>query len=96
MVFTLTVSCVACAFICHIFRYAASVDDIWEEEEHYKDQLREHLLCAEALGYFFSLPAVLCLMLLNIESVQNILNSVASLASLSFNVIYNSREYHCL
>ncbi|XP_074475871.1 sorting nexin-4-like [Sebastes fasciatus] len=31
-----------------VFRYVASMDDIWEEEKRYRDQLR-HLLCAEAL-----------------------------------------------
>uniref|UniRef100_UPI00398E9057 sorting nexin-4 isoform X2 n=1 Tax=Pristiophorus japonicus TaxID=55135 RepID=UPI00398E9057 len=32
-----------------VFRYAASIDDILEEEEHYADQLKEYLFFAEAL-----------------------------------------------
>ncbi|MGH0152256.1 UNVERIFIED_CONTAM: hypothetical protein FKN15_048917 [Acipenser sinensis] len=32
-----------------VFRYAASVDDILEEEEHYADQLKEYLYYSEAL-----------------------------------------------
>uniref|UniRef100_A0A8C2BP99 Sorting nexin 4 n=1 Tax=Cyprinus carpio TaxID=7962 RepID=A0A8C2BP99_CYPCA len=32
-----------------VFRYAASVDDILEEEEHYADQLKEYLFYADAL-----------------------------------------------
>lgn len=32
-------------------RYAASIDDILEEEEHYADQLKEYLFYAEALRY---------------------------------------------
>lgn len=32
-----------------LFRYAASIDDILEEEEHYADQLKEYLFFAEAL-----------------------------------------------
>lgn len=32
-----------------VHRYAASVDDILEEEEHYADQLKEYLFYAEAL-----------------------------------------------
>lgn len=32
-------------------RYAASVDDILEEEEHYADQLKEYLFYTEALRY---------------------------------------------
>uniref|UniRef100_A0A8C8GBI6 PX domain-containing protein n=1 Tax=Oncorhynchus tshawytscha TaxID=74940 RepID=A0A8C8GBI6_ONCTS len=32
-----------------VFRYAASVDDILEEEEHYADQLKEYLFYTEAL-----------------------------------------------
>lgn len=34
---------------CHACRYAASIDDILEEEEHYADQLKEYLSYAEAL-----------------------------------------------
>lgn len=30
-------------------RYAASIDDILEEEEHYADQIKEYLSYAEAL-----------------------------------------------
>uniref|UniRef100_A0A8C6M5M5 Sorting nexin 4 n=1 Tax=Nothobranchius furzeri TaxID=105023 RepID=A0A8C6M5M5_NOTFU len=33
----------------HIDAYAASIDDILEEEEHYADQLKEYLFYAEAL-----------------------------------------------
>ncbi|KAG9349007.1 hypothetical protein JZ751_029325 [Albula glossodonta] len=32
-----------------VFRYASSIDDILEEEEHYADQLKEYLFYAEAL-----------------------------------------------
>uniref|UniRef100_A0A9J8BY68 Sorting nexin 4 n=1 Tax=Cyprinus carpio carpio TaxID=630221 RepID=A0A9J8BY68_CYPCA len=32
-----------------VFRYAASVDDILEEEEHYADQLKEYLFYSDAL-----------------------------------------------
>jgi hypothetical protein len=34
-----------------VYRYAASVDDILEEEEHYADQLKEYLFYTEALRY---------------------------------------------
>ncbi|XP_062435120.1 sorting nexin-4 isoform X1 [Rhea pennata] len=34
---------------CIVTRYAASIDDILEEEEHYADQLKEYLFYAEAL-----------------------------------------------
>lgn len=30
-------------------RYAASIDDILEEEEHYADQLKEYLFYTEAV-----------------------------------------------
>lgn len=33
----------------HTCRYAASIDDILEEEEHYADQMKEYLFYAEAL-----------------------------------------------
>lgn len=33
----------------HTHRYAASIDDILEEEEHYADQIKEYLSYAEAL-----------------------------------------------
>lgn len=33
------------------YSYAASVDDILEEEEHYADQLKEYLFYADALRY---------------------------------------------
>lgn len=36
------------------YRYAASVDDILEEEEHYADQLKEYLFYADALRYCIS------------------------------------------
>ncbi len=39
------------SFVC--YRYAASVDDILEEEEHYADQLKEYLFYADALRYNF-------------------------------------------
>ncbi|KAG9349750.1 hypothetical protein JZ751_028198 [Albula glossodonta] len=40
----------SCAAVCLCDgRYAASVDDILEEEEHYADQLKEYLFYAEAL-----------------------------------------------
>uniref|UniRef100_A0A4X1TL39 Sorting nexin 4 n=2 Tax=Sus scrofa TaxID=9823 RepID=A0A4X1TL39_PIG len=32
-----------------VFRYASSIDDILEDEEHYADQLKEYLFYAEAL-----------------------------------------------
>ncbi|NXW20971.1 SNX4 protein, partial [Circaetus pectoralis] len=35
----------------HMDVYAASIDDILEEEEHYADQLKEYLFYAEALRY---------------------------------------------
>lgn len=43
-------------FVC--YRYAASVDDILEEEEHYADQLKEYLFYADAVRYsiHFVLP----------------------------------------
>lgn len=36
-------------FLLHTCRYAASIDDILEEEEHYADQIKEYLSYAEAL-----------------------------------------------
>lgn len=33
----------------YIPRYAASIDDILEEEEHYADQLKEYLFYTEAV-----------------------------------------------
>ena len=37
--------------LCNVFlnRYASSIDDILEDEEHYADQLKEYLFYAEAL-----------------------------------------------
>lgn len=37
--------------LCALFldRYASSIDDILEDEEHYADQLKEYLFYAEAL-----------------------------------------------
>lgn len=32
-----------------VARYAASIDDILEEEEHYADQLKEYLFYTEAV-----------------------------------------------
>lgn len=45
-----------------VYRYAASVDDILEEEEHYADQLKEYLFYTDALRYllhwdFFCRPS---------------------------------------
>lgn len=34
---------------CLLNRYASSIDDILEDEEHYADQLKEYLFYAEAL-----------------------------------------------
>lgn len=34
---------------CFLNRYASSIDDILEDEEHYADQLKEYLFYAEAL-----------------------------------------------
>lgn len=36
-------------FECSLHRYASSIDDILEDEEHYADQLKEYLFYAEAL-----------------------------------------------
>lgn len=36
-------------FLLYTCRYAASIDDILEEEEHYADQIKEYLSYAEAL-----------------------------------------------
>lgn len=48
-----TTSCVSAevrsCVLSHGCRYAASIDDILEEEEHYADQLKEYLFYAEAL-----------------------------------------------
>ncbi len=33
----------------HVHRYAASIDDILEEEEHYADQLKEYLFYTDAV-----------------------------------------------
>ena len=33
----------------YVLRYAASIDDILEEEEHYADQLKEYLFYTEAV-----------------------------------------------
>lgn len=38
-----------CLFSMILHRYAASIDDILEEEEHYADQIKEYLFYAEAL-----------------------------------------------
>lgn len=38
-----------CLFTIMNCRYAASIDDILEEEEHYADQIKEYLSYAEAL-----------------------------------------------
>lgn len=38
-------------FTSSLCRYAASVDDILEEEEHYADQLKEYLFYTEALRF---------------------------------------------
>lgn len=38
-------------FKCSLHRYASSIDDILEDEEHYADQLKEYLFYAEALRW---------------------------------------------
>lgn len=39
----------SCFYNIFLNRYASSIDDILEDEEHYADQLKEYLFYAEAL-----------------------------------------------
>lgn len=41
-------------FACYL-SYAASIDDILEEEEHFADQLKEYLFYTDAVRYYIVL-----------------------------------------